>query len=463
MRRILTAVLAIGSLASAADFDRTKPPETPPVPDIKLPGLERFQMPNGLTVIVSRDERFPLTTIQLSFLAGLKYDPKDAPGLSDSVAALLNQGTARRTSKQIALEAASMGAQIMATSDRDVLKLSAMCLSENLSKFLPLFADVARNASFPAEEVALRKQNGLQSLRAARSEADYVAREEMASALFGSGPYGHVGPSEPSLNRLTREELAQFRDTYLVPNNAYLVIVGRVPSNAALKKMLTEQFGSWASKSVPAQPSDAIPANRKQFILVDRAGSVQANILSGHITPAFGPDYFPLTVANRILGGGTNSRMFMDIREKRGYAYDAHSETRQMRDAGVTTVVTQVRNEVAGAAVQAVNEDLKDLVSNDVKPVELSEAKASYAGQFILNLEQQSARASQLSSIEIEKLPPDYLDTFMTHIQSVEPDQLRKAARYFSADDATVVVVGDASKIGDQLKKIGDVQVVNPQ
>jgi predicted Zn-dependent peptidase len=185
--------------------------------------------------------------------------------------------------------------------------------------------------------------------------------------------------------------------------------------------------------------------------------------MSAHITPAFGPDYFPLTVANRILGGGTNSHMFMDIREKRGYAYDAHSETHQMRDAGVAVAVTQVRNEVAGAAVEALNENLKDIGTTEVKPVELSEAKASYAGRFILDLERQSGRASQLSAIEIEKLPPDYLDTFMTHIQSVEPDQLRKAARFFAPDDATLVVVGDASKIQNQFTKFGDVQVVQPK
>jgi zinc protease len=208
-------VVIFGSAIScfAAETDLNKPPQTPPVPDIKMPAMQRFKLPGGLTVVASADDRFPLTTIQLVFLAGSKYDPKDMPGLSDSVASLLNQGTKTRTAKQIALEAGDLGGQINGVSKPDTLVLNGTCLSQNLDKFLAVFADVTKNSSFPADEVELRKQNRLQELRADRSNADYVAREALASAMFISSPYSHVGPSEHALSLLDQKALVHFRDS----------------------------------------------------------------------------------------------------------------------------------------------------------------------------------------------------------------------------------------------------------
>jgi zinc protease len=282
---------------SAADLDLTKPPDTPPIPDVKLPKIERFQLPNGLRVIAAEDPRFPLTTFRITFHAGSKYDPKDLPGLSDSVAALLYQGTASRTARQIAEQAANLGGEIVATSSPDTLTLSGSCLSQNAPQFLALLADVARNASFPEDEVQLQKQNRLQKLRADRSEADYLGREALSDALFGGHPYSRFGPTEQALGLLNKKVVESFRDTYLVPNNAYLILVGQLPATQDLRNIITAQFGSWQEKTVPAYQPSAIPRNAKKLILVDRPGSVQANIFSAHIAPTYGSsDFFPLAV-----------------------------------------------------------------------------------------------------------------------------------------------------------------------
>src|SRR6476620_7388292 len=172
MRRLILGLSCSAMLLQAADVDRSKPPATPPIPDVKLPGREVFKLPNGLTVVVAKDDRFPLLTVRLAFLAGSKHDPQDLPGLSDSVAALLNQGTTSRSARQIAEQAADLGGQIAAASRPDDLTLSGSCLSTTADEFLALLADVAQHASFPEEEVALQKQNGLQILRGARAQAD---------------------------------------------------------------------------------------------------------------------------------------------------------------------------------------------------------------------------------------------------------------------------------------------------
>jgi zinc protease len=448
----------------AAGLDLTKPPETPPIPDVKLPRIERFQLPNGLHVIAAQDPRFPLTTFRIAFHAGSKYDPKDLPGLSDSVAALLNQGTPSRTARQIAEQAADSGGAIIATSSPDTLTLSGSCLSQNAPQFLALLADVARNASFPEDEVQLQKQNRLQKLRADRSDADYLGHEALSAALFGGHPYSNFGPTEQALGLLNQKVVENFRDTYLVPNNAYLILVGRLPENHNLRNMITEQFGSWQKKTPPAYQPSAIPKNAKKLILVDRPGSVQANIFSAHIAPTYGAsDYFPLAVGEMVLGGGANSRLFLDIRQKRGFAYDAHTEIERLKEVGVASAVTQVRNEVVEPAVQALNDNLQAIGKQNVTPVELTDAKNSFAGRFILRLERESGLADQLVRVETMGLPPDYLEMFTTRVRSVEPDQIRQTGSYWNPEDATLVVVGDAQKVQKSLEKYGTVQVTKPK
>ena len=274
MRIHLIAALfgLIAANLSAANLDLTKPPETPPIPDLKLPAVERFELPNGLHVIAAEDPRFPLTTFRIAFNAGSKYDPKDLPGLSDSVAALLNQGTASRTDRQIAEQAADLGGAIIATSTPDTLTLSGSCLSQSAPQFLALLADVARNASFPEDEVQLQKQNRLQKLRADRSEADYLGREALSDALFGAHPYSRFGPTQQALGLLNKKVVEDFRGTYLVPNNAYLILVGQLPEKQNLRNIVTAQFGSWQKKSAPAYQPSPIPRNAKRLILVDRPG-----------------------------------------------------------------------------------------------------------------------------------------------------------------------------------------------
>ncbi|HEY3938642.1 MAG TPA: pitrilysin family protein [Bryobacteraceae bacterium] len=459
----LAAFFCSSALLLAAEIDRTKPPVTPPIPDVKLPAAEEFQLDNGLRVVVSRDPRFPLATIRLAFLAGSKYDPKDAPGLSGNVADLLNQGTTSRSASQIAIASADLGGQIAANSSEDVLTVAGSCLSENTAAFLGLLADVAQNASFPDDEVQLEKQNRLQILRGERAQADYLGREALSAALYGDHPYSHIGPTEESIAQLDKKSLENFRDTYLVPNNAYLILVGRLPSASEVKKIVAAQFGKWQKKDVPDYHPPAIPANHKQLLLVDRPGSVQANIFSAHLAPNYSsPDYFPLAVGNMILGGGANSRLFNDIREKRGFAYDAHSITHPLQETGSVSAVTEVRNEVVEPAMQALNGDLTAMSKENVSAVELSESKNSYAGRFILRLERQAAVADQLETIQTQNLPKDFLQMYTTHVRSVEPDQIRATGKYWDPDDATVVVVGDASKIEKSLEKYGSVQLVKP-
>lgn len=456
-------ILALGTLTLGAQtIDRTKPPATPPIPEYKLPPVNETTLPNGLRVITVEDARFPLVTVRLNFQAGSKFDPKDMPGLAEAVAALLTEGTKTRTARQISEEVDSLGGNVGASAGPDSLTIAASALSDNVTKLLEIVADVARNASFPKDEVDLHKANRTESLKAQRSEPSFLAQEQMAVAVFGSSPYSHIAPTEASIQKLDGAVLAKYRDTYLAPNNGVLLLVGKLPAREALLKTVTGLFGTWQRKELPAAPKMDYPAPKRQIVLVDRPGSVQADIHVGRIAPTrLSPEFFPLMVGSAVLGGGTNSRMFRDIREKEGFAYDAHSEYITEREAGQFQAVTQVRNDVLEPALKAVISELDQMANAPVGAQELTGVKNFISGMYLLRLETQDGLASQLNTMQTLGLPKDYLEHYVTRVRSVEPGQIEASAKkYIAAGQAAVVVVGDAAKIGDTLKKFGDVKVV---
>ncbi len=459
-RWFVVFALAAFSL-SAQSVDRTKAPQTGPIPAYKLPPVFETKLPNGMSVVLVEDNRFPLVTARLAFLAGSRFDPKDLPGLAEAVGSVMTEGTKTRTARQISEETDAIGASLTGGAGADSLTVAGGALSEHLTKLLVLMADVSRNASFPQDEVELHKQNRIQNLMSQRSEPSFLAEEKMAEVVYGSSPYSHIGPTEASIKKLDPKVLATFRDTYLVPNNATLIVIGKLPARAELMKTITEQFGSWQQKALPSSPKMEPPAARRQIVLVDRPGSVQADIHVGRLAPTkLTPEYFPLMVGNTILGGGANSRMFKDIREKEGFAYDAHSQYDTHRDAGDFEAVTQVRNDVVEPALKAVLAELDRMSGTPVAAEELTGIKNYIAGMYLLRLETQDGLATQLGNMKVLGLPNDYLETYTTKVRSVEPDQILAAAKkYIAPGDAAVVVVGDASKIGDILKKFGDVTV----
>jgi len=255
MLRSIGLIALTAGLLAAQTVDRTKAPTAPPIPGYKLPPVFETKLPNGLGIVLVEDARFPLVTARLNFQAGLKFDPKDQPGLAEAVASLLNEGTKTRTSKQISEEADSLGGGIAGAAGPDALRIAGNSLSDNLPRLLALMADVAMNSTFPADEVSLFQQNRIQSLRQQRSEPGYLADEKMAALVYGSTPYAHIAPTEAALQKLDAKALAAFRDAYLVPNNATLLLIGKLPARAQVMKIITDQFGAWKEKPLPPAPS----------------------------------------------------------------------------------------------------------------------------------------------------------------------------------------------------------------
>lgn len=454
----LTVTLTLPILGEQT-MNQNKPPRTPEMPEYKLPSVHETALPNGLTVLLVEDRRFPLVTARLGFHAGSKFDPQELAGLAESAGALLTEGTVSRTAKQIAEEAAGIGGSLGASASPDGLVLSGNALAEHLPKLLRLMADVARNASFPEEEVELRKQNRAQELEAQHSQASFLADEKMDEVVFGAHPYSRQEPTRESIGRLNRAELVKFRDRYLVPGNAVFILLGALPARQRVMELIGQEFGSWAKRELPAAPAPAFPEPKRAVALIDRSGSVQADIRIARLAIRRDhPDYFPLLVGNTILGGGASSRLFMNIREKQGFAYDAGSMVRPLKDGGLFAVVTQVRNEVLGKAMDASLAEMKDIATKPVSADELAMAQNYLAGVYVIRLETQDGLASQLVGTKLMGLPVDVLEKYTTRVRAVTAEQVQAAAhKYAAPEQAAIVVVGDAAKIGPELARFGKV------
>jgi zinc protease len=427
-----------------------------------LPPVFETKLPNGLTVMLAEDARFPLVTIRLAFLAGNKRDPKNVPGLAAAVASMLMQGTSKLTYQQLAEDLDSLGGTLTAGTGADALTVEASVLAENAGRMLALVSDISRNPVFPSNELNLYKQNRKQQLMVQHSQPAYMANEEYRKVLFGDTPYAHVGPTMESIDLIDRGALEFFRSTYLAPNNAYLILAGKLPDRAAILKTITAEFGTWEQKKVPAYVVTKPPEAKRELVLIDRPGSVQADMRMGRIAATYNdPDYFPENVGAIIEGGGPSSRLFLDIREKRGFAYDVHTEVSALADAGNFSAVTQVRNEVVADALQGILDHLDRMAKEPVERQELSDAKSYANGVFLLGMEPQRGLADKLVQIKVMNLPKNYLDTYTTKINSVEPDQIESAAKkYMATANDKIVVVGDASAIEKTLEKFGTVRVV---
>jgi zinc protease len=462
-RLLLFAGVCVCGL-QAQTFDRTKPPTSPPPRPYKLPPTYETKLPNGLTVVLADDTRVPMITARLAFIAGNKRDPKDIPGLAGSVAMMLTQGTKTRTYVQLAEQLDDIGASLTAATSADALTISGSALSSDTARLIELVADVARNATFPADELALHIQNRKQSVILQHGQPATLANEEFRKRIFGDNPYAHIGPTLAAVDKVDLKSLTTFRDTWLVPNNAFLILVGKLPARAETLRLITTQFGAWQQKALPAIDSGKIPAPARQIVLVDRPGSVQADVRIGRVAISqTDKDYFSVIVGATVEGGGSHSRLFDDIREKKGFAYDAHTEPSAFADSGVYSVVTQVRNEVVGDALEAVVDHMQRLAAEPVEKDELSDAKSSINGLYLFRLEPQEGLANQLANIKVMNLPGDYLETYTTKVNSVEPGQIEAAAkRYMAPENSAVIVVGDASKISEQVGKLGKVEIVKP-
>lgn len=459
----LGVALAGAAPASTAPLPRDLPAYGPEKP-LPTPQIAQRTLPNGLTVWVVPRDGLPKVNVALSVLGGTAADDAATPALSQLMAGLLNEGTASRSSRDIAEALQAIGGDYHAGSSDDAINVRASALASHAAQLLALVADTALHPSFPANEVALAKANALQSLKVRESDPDWQAGRAFNHAVYGEHPYARDSLAEATVQATSTDSLRALHDARFRPDRALLVIVGRIDADAAFK-LAEQQFGDW--KASGKALADTAPAPRTaapQRLLVSRDGAVQSNIRYGRpAVPASDPDYIPLTVANTILGGGFTSRITQDIREDKGYSYSPWSRFNANRVGGSALAEVDVRNEVTGATLAELVKLYTSMATQPASDEELTGAKRLVGGIYLLRNQIQGALTATLAGYWVNGLPPSFLGSYVAEANKVTAAQVQAMGRkYFDPQDQSIAIVGDPKAIDAQLKPYGNFATFEP-
>ncbi|HEX7140490.1 MAG TPA: pitrilysin family protein [Vicinamibacterales bacterium] len=452
MRREILSALAAAVLAVSTASAQERPAVGPERPFQLAPRVERT-LPNGLRVIVTRQDVVPKVTVTVTVLAGYASDPADQTGLAQMTADAVQEGTKARTSREIRRDAFGMGGSLTATVSQDYSSLSLRGLSEFTPKLIDLVADVVMNPSIPSDEVAILKQQHLQAALQNKASPQFVSNRVFRQQLFGSHPYARTSETEATLQAIDRAKIEAFHRSHYRPNNAFVLIVGDVNPDATIAAV-EKSFGAWARGDVPKPTFAAAPSlSGRHVYFVQRPNSIQSSISVGNMAiKRSDPHWYELSLANTVFGGAFNSRIVRNIREEKGYTYSPGSALTGFADAGFYRFSADVRNEVTGPTLTEVFKEIDKMRGEGSDGAELQGAKQYLRGLFPIQTATQSGLATTLNNVYVFGLPKDYPETFRAKIAAVTPEQVKSAAAaLLASQDSVIAIVGDYAKVKDQL------------
>jgi zinc protease len=432
-----------------------------PLPPIHI---EQRKLVNGLQVwVLPRGDGPPMVHFVLAVRGGLADDPPFESGFSSVLADMLKEGAGSRDALRIAQDLQSYGGDMQADAGADGIVVSMSGLASNAAKVITLLSEIAQQPSFPEHEVEQGKLNALQALIAAQADPDYQARRAMGPLVYPGHPYGDVLPTQASILAITPDMLHAEHDRRFRPDQALLVVTGRIETDAAFR-MADSVFGDWHAEGRPSTDVGPAAASAPPArVFVERDDSVQSAIRIGRpAVAADSPDYFPLLLTNAVLGDGFRSRLNQNLREDKGYTYGAGSTLRAERVGGAVVAYANVRNTVTGAAVAQFLREYGQLGDKPVPEDELAQTRHYLAGGYLLFNQQQAQVASALAGYWLAGLPPQTLSDYVPKLQAVSAVQVQTMARkYFTPKDQSIVVVGDPSVLS-QLAPYGTFEQRKP-
>ncbi len=462
----LASLCALGSALSVSSLHAQQFPTSPPAPaplkPASLPAFQEATLENGVKLVLVENHQNPVIAFRLTMPAGGIYDPADRAGMSTGLASLLTKGAGARSAEEIASAIESAGGSLTAFSDDDFLSVSGSVLSNSAPLAFELLGDVVARPTLSEEEVELARTQALSGLQLELADPAALAGRFFAKGLYGEHPYGRAA-TPTSVRAITREGLRAFHAARVKPQGAVLVVAGDI-TMASLKTLTARSFTGWTGAPAPA-PALVAPPTRTaaEIVLVHRPGSVQSNLLVGNL--ALGPVdpmRFPATVANRVLGGSSDARLFMVLREQKSWTYGAYSGLSRPRGIGTFQANAEVRTEVTDSALVEMLAQLRAISATPIPVTELQPAKNALAGGFPLRIETSQQLAEQVAVMNLYGLPADYLQTYRTRIEAVTPAQAQQAAaRVVQPDKALIVVVGDGTKLYDKLAAVAPVRIVS--
>jgi zinc protease len=456
MKKIIIVALAVLVLQNSyaqTKVDRSKKPAAGPAPTITFKDPITFTMPNGITVMVVENHKLPKVRASLSIDRGPVTEGKKA-GRLDIMGGMLGEGTTSMSKNKFDEAVDAIGADVNLSSGGG----SASALTRYFEKAFMLMADGIKNPSFPQASFDKLKSQTITGLKSSEKSTSAIAGRVSQALSYGKYTAQGEFTTEESVKALTLEDIKDAYKNYITPSRSYLTFVGDI-TPAAAKALATKAFGSWTGKKLELEALPTIKnPERTEINFVDLPTAVQGELSAGNIisNPLGGKDYHTLLLANQILGGGAESKLFMNLREKHGFTYGAYSSVGSGRFQSLFKAGAAVRTDKVDSAVQEMVAEILNMRDGKITEEELASAKAKYNGSFALGMEDPSRAANYASNILINNLPKDFYRTYLQKINAVTIDDIKRVSKnYFSESNARIVIVGNGKKIIPSLMRLG--------
>lgn len=453
MKKVILLIVALCTTVSYAQIDRSKQPAPGPAPEINLKDPKSFELKNGLKVMVVENHKLPRVSIQL-IIDNPPILEGDKAGVSSMTASLLGKGSKSISKDDYNEEVDYLGARINFGSQNAF----ASSLSKYFPRILELMADAGINPNFTEEEFEKEKEKLITNLKGQEKNAAAIAGRVQSALAYGTDhPYGEF-TTEESVNKIELKDVAEFYRNYFVPANAYLVIIGDVDFQET-KELVETHFTPW-TRAVPPSFSFTKPTEPlyTQINFVDVPNAVQSEVSVQNLVDLkmADEDYLPALLANQVLGGGAQGRLFQNLREDKAYTYGSYSGIGNDRFAPSRfSASSSVRNAVTDSAVVQILSEVDKIIKEPVSEKELADAKAIYIGGFVMALERPETMARYAINLATEDLPKDFYQNYLENINAVTVQDVQKAAqKYFTSDKARVVVTGKGSEVLENLEKV---------
>jgi zinc protease len=452
--------------------DRSKLPETTTPPDLHLPPLERTTLSNGLKVVLAERHNAPVVDLTLILDAGYASDSLATPGTAKLAIAMLDEGTKKRNSLQIAERAELLGARMGAGSSLDTSYLSLNSITGKLPESLELFSDVVINPTFPQSDFDRLKAQALAGIQQEKTQPGGIASRLLPALIYGKGhayanPFSGNGSAE-SVSALTRADLETFHHRWIRPDNGTLLVVGDT-TLSTLVPLLEKNFGAWHAPSDPLPKKNigtVAQQTKPRVFLVNRTGAEQSTILAGYVgPPRSDPDHIALETLNTLLGGNFVSRLNMNLREDKHWSYGVSSRLLDAEGQGPFVVRAPVQTDKTAEAMSETLRELREVVAgHPPTDAEIKFAQNSLVLQLPGSNETSDEVAGSYADILTYGLKDSYWNDYVGEVNAMTPAKLNAAAKKLVQPDAlTWIVVGDLSKIEAPVRKlnIGEVKVID--
>ncbi len=427
------------------------PPEGSAPKPFTVPASETYALPNGMKVTLVPYGIIPKAAISVSLDAGQVNEGKGRTGVASLAADLFKEGTVTLNSDQLAAETARMGSALSVNSDADQSEFSMDVLQEFAPVGVRLLGDVLQHPRFPESELARLKADMLRNIALQTSQPQTIAEIRFRKILYGDHPYGTILPTEDDVKKLTLQDVKDFYGANFGAQRAHIYVAGKF-DQAEVKKAITDTFGGWAKgpARIEGQPT---PQAKKVLDLTDRPGAPQSTLMVGlPVTSPASPDALPLRVTNALLGGSFNSRITANIREQKGYTYSPFSEISRRYHDAYWAQHADVTTQFTGPSLKEIFGEIDRLQKEAPSVAELKGIQNYLSGLFVIQNSNRSALIGQLQYVDFQGLGTDYLKNYVPRVNAVTPAEIQKlTGKYIKPEAMTIVVVGDKSKIQDQL------------